>query len=114
MVENKYHAKQIKGADGYVYDSKHEYHRYAELLLLQKAGEISNLQRQVKYPLIPHQRDGDTGKIIERGVDYIADFVYRDADGNTVVEDAKGARTKEYIIKRKLMLYVYNIRVFEV
>lgn len=88
-----------------------------------RAGEISDLRRQVPYNLIPPQREPDTvgarggvkpGRLIERGVDYIADFVYRDKAGNIVVEDAKGVRTKEYIIKRKLMLWVNGIRIKEV
>ena len=43
---------------------------------------------------------------------YVADFVYED-NGDTVVEDTKGMRTKEYVIKRKLMLYRYGIRIKE-
>ena len=113
MVTTKYHNKKSKGADGFVYASKREHKRYAELLLMEKAGLIEDLQRQVKYVLIPSQKDKN-GKLIERGVDYIADFAYTDAEGNFIVEDAKGARTKEYIIKRKLMLYHYGIRIREV
>ena len=48
--------------------------------------------------------------IVEQG----ADFVYTDADGRTVVEDVKGFRTKEYLIRRKLMLFRYGIRIQEV
>lgn len=111
----KYHNKRSIGADGFVYDSKHEHRRYAELSLLQRAGVIKDLKRQVKYALIPDQKD-EKGKLIERGVDYIADFVYTDEHGNTVVEDAKSdaTKTREYILKRKLMLYVYGIRIREV
>lgn len=111
--QSKYRNKRAKGADGTVYASKHERARYPELLLLERAGKISNIQRQVKYQLLPPQRGAD-GKIVERGVDYIADFVYTTADGLTIVEDAKGVRTKDYIIKRKLMLYIYGIKVVEV
>ena len=89
-----------------IFDSGREYKRWCELNLLQKAGEISDLRRQVKYELIPPQ-DG------ERACNYIADFVYNE-NGKTVVEDAKGCRTKEYIIKRKLMLYKYAVRITEV
>lgn len=118
----KYHAEKLT-VDGATFDSGKEYSRWCELCLLARAGEISGLRRQVPYNLIPPQREPDTvgarggvkpGKLIERGVDYIADFVYRDKAGNTVVEDAKGVRTKEYIIKRKLMLWVNGIRVREV
>ncbi|MGM9680364.1 MAG: DUF1064 domain-containing protein [Eubacteriales bacterium] len=83
------------------FDSLAEYRRWKELNLLLRAGLISDLRRQVRYELIPKQ-----GK--ERTVYYIADFVYAE-NGETVVEDVKGVRTKEYIIKRKLMLYRYGI-----
>lgn len=95
-----------------IFDSKREADRYRELLLLQKAGEIDELRTQVKYELIPKQY-GEDGKLIEKSVNYYADFVYME-NGKTVVEDAKGCRTKEYIIKRKLMLHVHGIRIREV
>ena len=109
---NKYGARKTE-IDGIVFDSGREARRYSQLKLMERAGEIRDLKLQVKYNLIPRQNKPD-GKIIERPVDYIADFVYKDAAGNTVVEDAKGRKTKEYIIKRKLMLYVHGIRVQEV
>lgn len=92
--------------DGIVFDSRHEANRYAELKLLQRAGKIKNLRCQVPFELIPSQ-DG------ERAVKYIADFVYEE-NGKEVVEDAKGFHPKEYIIKRKLMLWVHGIKVSEV
>lgn len=98
--------------DGINFDSKKEAARWQELKLLERAHEISNLRRQVKYELIPHQYADDGKKIAERGVSYIADFVY-DVDGKTVVEDTKGVRTNEYIIKRKLMLYMHGIKINE-
>ena len=98
--------------DGITFDSKKEATRYAELKLLQRAGEIFDLQRQVPFTLIPKQtRDG---KVIERPCVYKADFVYKDKDGTEVVEDTKGMRTKEYVIKRKLMLWQFGIVVKEV
>ena len=78
---------------------------------MERAGAIQNLCAQVKYTLIPAQRRG--GKLIERPVTYIADFVYT-KDGETVVEDVKGVRTKEYTIKRKLMLWEFGIQIVEV
>ena len=93
--------------------SKKEARRSAELRAMQRAGLISNLQEQVKYTLIPSQRGSD-GKVIERPVTYTADFVYQDADGNQIVEDSKGFRTQQYIVRRKLMLWVHGIRVIEV
>lgn len=117
---SKYHAKQIT-VNGVKFDSKKEANRWAELQLLQRAGVIHNLQRQVSFELIPAIREPDTtgprgrkitGKVIEYPTRYIADFVY-DRDGETVVEDTKGVKTPEYIIKRKLMLWRYGIRVLE-
>lgn len=108
--------------DGEVFDSKKEAQRYGELLLLQKAMAISDLQRQVKFVLIPAQREADTagprggikkGRTLEKECAYIADFVYYE-NGRMVVEDTKGFKTKEYIIKRKLMLYVHGIQIREI
>ena len=98
---------------GQVFDSAKEAQRYCELLLMQKAGEIKHLERQPEYTLIPVQkRDGN---VVERAVKYRADFFYVDtATGEEVVEDVKGMRTKEYIIKRKLMLWELGIMVKEV
>ena len=104
---NKYHAKKSGG-----YDSRKEHRRANELRLMQRAGLITNLREQASYELIPTQRGAD-GKVLERACDYIADFVYTDKDGKTVVEDTKGVKTKEYIIKRKLMLHVHGIRITE-
>ena len=110
---SKYHNKKI-AYNGEIFDSKKEYRRYIELLALQKAGKITGLERQVKFLLIPAQRDGGK-KLLERECSYYADFVYKDTQtGETIVEDAKGVRTAEYIIKRKLMLLVFGIRVKEV
>ena len=108
---SKYGNKKVE-VDGIVFDSKREARRYLELTLLEKAGEIRNLERQVKFELIPSQRID--GKVVERSCDYVADFTYYDKDGRYVVEDTKGMKTKDYIIKRKLMLYIHKIRIREV
>lgn len=108
---SKYNSKKTV-VDGQQFDSKKEARRYQELLLLEKAGEIKNLSRQVKFVLIPSQRD-ENGKVVERECSYKADFTYEEGI-KTVAEDVKGYRTKEYIIKRKLMLYQYGIRIREV
>ena len=97
--------------NGEKFDSHKEARRYGELVLLERAGQISHLERQVKYELIPSQRVD--GKVVERACTYVADFVYVE-NGKKVVEDTKGFRTKDYIIKRKLMLYVHGIRIKEV
>lgn len=107
---SKYRSRKIT-RDGMIFDSVKEYKRYHELALLERAGQVSDLQRQVKFELIPSQRID--GKVVERPCTYIADFVYK-AHGQTVVEDTKGFKTKDYIIKRKLMLYVHGIRIKEV
>lgn len=117
----KYHNHKVR-RDGLTFDSQKEHRRYNELLLLEQAGEIKNLRRQVKFLLIPTQREPNIigprggvkkGKLLERECSYIADFVYG-KNGKMVVEDTKGVRTKEYIIKRKLMLNVYGIRIREI
>ena len=120
--ENKYKNQKVTFL-GIEFDSQLEANRYGELVLMQRAGEISELRRQVEYELIPSQREPDTigprgglkpGKVIERAVYYIADFVYKDKQGNTVVEDTKGVKTPDYTIKRKLMLWIHKIRIKEI
>lgn len=108
----KYGNKRVM-LDGLWFDSMKEAKRYAELSLLQKAGKITDLQTQVKYELIPAQKRN--GKVIERAVRYIADFVYTE-NGETVVEDVKSPATKTpvYTLKRKLMLWEYGIKIREV
>lgn len=110
MRWNKYGSKKTE-VDGVTFDSKKEAKRYQELRILEKAGEITDLRRQVKFVLIPSQRID--GRVAERAVEYKADFVYTQ-DGQTIVEDTKGFRTKDYIIKRKLMLWVHGIRIREI
>lgn len=107
---SKYRSRKIT-RDGITFDSVKEYKRFQELALLERAGQVSDLQRQVKFELIPSQRVN--GKVVERPCTYIADFVYCQ-DGQKVVEDTKGFKTKDYIIKRKLMLHVHGIRIKEV
>jgi hypothetical protein len=124
---SKYQAKKVT-LNGITFDSKKEANRYRELVLLERAGQIQNLRTQVKFELIPSQRKN--GKVVERACHYVADFVYEVpwhkqyenkeghvvfADGfETVVEDTKGFKTKDYIIKRKLMLWVHDIVIQEV
>ena len=99
--------------NGEKFDSIKEYQRWVELCILEQGSLISELRRQVKFVLIPSQKID--GKVVERECAYYADFVYKDNEtGETVVEDSKGMRTKDYIIKRKLMLYVHGIRIMEV
>lgn len=111
-IGRKYNNQKIS-IDGRTFDSKKEATRYSELRLLERAGEISGLECQKKFILIPSQKDPETRKVIERECAYIADFVYM-RNGELIVEDTKGFRTKDYIIKRKLMLSVHGIRIMEV
>lgn len=122
---SKYGAEKVTilGMD---FDSKREARRWFELRALEQAGEISNLQRQVKYVLIPAQRElyiGKTGqkkagKVLERECSYRADFSYIDKQGQKIVEDVKGYKGggayAVFAIKRKLMLWRYGIRIKEV
>lgn len=125
-MRNKYGNRKLN-VGGMAFDSKHELHRWNELQMLEKAGAITDLKRQVKFVLIPAQYEEGigvykkgknkgnpkAGKLLERECSYYADFAYLE-NGILVVEDAKGVRTKEYVIKRKLMLYVQGIRIREV
>lgn len=119
----KFHNKKVT-VEGETFDSKREASRWLELKMLQRAGRISNLERQKKFVLIPAQYEPEItgprggkkkGRLLEREVAYIADFVYCDAEtGDLIVEDTKGVRTPEYIIKRKLMLWLKGIKIIEV
>lgn len=111
---NKCGNRKTKTSDGVIHDSQKEANRWVELRLMERAGVISGLKRQVKYELLPKQ-----GK--ERGVDYIADFEYTDTKtGQKVVEDVKGYRNPSsavyarFVLKRKMMLYFHGIEVKEV
>ena len=120
---SKYRNKKVRGVDGREYDSVREMQRSVYLQALEKIGAIKNLQMQVKFVLIPTQREPDTigkrggikkGRLLEKELAYYADFVYQNATtGELVVEDTKGVRTEAYKIKRKLMLHVYGIRILE-
>jgi len=118
MPWNKYHATKVV-IDGIEFDSKKEARRYQVLKQLESAGNIQALRRQVEFTLIPTQKL-DTPKFqrghnvnVERGVKYIADFAYI-KDGKLVIEDTKGLKTPEYVIKRKLMKFIHNIEVVEI
>lgn len=125
---SKYHSKKIT-VNGITYASQKEYKRFCELSLLQRAGAIQDLKYQVAFELIPAQfEEIPTGEYYKRGelkgqaktrrvcaeqsVKYVADFVYTE-NGKQIVEDSKGVRTADYIIKRKLMLSIHGIRIKE-
>lgn len=129
MMGSKYHNRKTRVSNGQLADSRKEARRYEELLLLQRAGKISDLRTQVPYELIPaqyetYERYGKSGnrlkdgiKLVERAVNYVADFVYLE-DGKLVVEDVKGYRDGAaysiFVIKRKLMLHIHGIRIREI
>jgi len=104
---SKYGSNHAVSSDGRVFPSKRECKRYEELLLLEKLGEITDLECQVKWPLIPKQEG-------ERAVTWTSDFQYRDKAGAFHVEDSKGCKTQQYIIRRKLMLFFHGVRIEEV
>lgn len=129
-MKNKYGNRKIE-YNGEKYDSVKEYRRHDELKLLERAGKISGLQRQVKFELIPKQCEESIevfkrgknkglpkpGKMLEPAVCYVADFVYQ-KDGMQIVEDVKGYKGGGayaiFTIKRKLMLYIHGIRIKEI
>ena len=101
--------------DGETYNCLNDYYIWCDLRQLEIDGKISELKRQVKYVLVPAQRD-ESGKLVEYEVSYTAPFEYI-LDGNKVVEDnndyARGASYQLFSIKRKLMLYKFGITVKE-
>ena len=101
--KSKYGAQKTV-VNGVEYDSKKESKRGQELEYLEKIGKISNLQRQVKFELQPAFTNNVGEKI--RSITYVADFVYED-DGQKIVEDSKGFRTKEYVLKKKMFQFKY-------
>ncbi len=121
----KYNAKKTV-VDGMTFDSTKEAERWKVLRRLEQDGRIHDLRRQVQFELIPAQKE--SGRVVERPLTYIADFCYTTADGEELAEDVKPTgkdgkvssaykRTpawREYVIKRKLMLYIKGIRVREV
>lgn len=122
--ESKYGNQKVV-VGGIEFDSKREARRWFELDAMAKAGVIYDLQRQVGFELIPAQyeyfeRFGKKGqrlkagkRCIERKCSYVADFTYW-KDGKRVVEDAKGCKTKEYRLKKKMLLYFHGIKIREV
>ena len=109
---NKFGAEKTEG-----YDSKLEARRAHELELLQRSHQISELECQRNYVLLEAQYGRD-GALIERPALYRADFTYRNAAAELVVEDCKGYRKgavhELYVLKRKLMLREHGIHIIEV
>ena len=119
MNRSKYGVRQdAKGKadrtrDGILFDSKLERQRYDELKLLERAGKIKGLQRQVPYEFTETISAGKPLCSIARKRTYIADFVYYETYMGPVVEDVKGVRTKEYREKKRWMEKLYGITIYE-
>lgn len=94
---------------GITFDSVGEGHHYERLVLLQRAGDILTIKRQVEYDLIIKDLDGKDF-VLES---YRADFVVEFANGDTEIQDYKGFRTKEYIRKKKWMKRVLGLDIVE-
>lgn len=104
--ESKYHNKKVT-VDGMTFDSTKEYSRWCELKLMERAGEITGLVRQQKIELIPKTK-------LYRACYYVCDFIYFDKlENKTIYEDVKGVRTKEYLLKRKLLYWRHGIEIKE-
>lgn len=106
------YGNQVTVLDGQRFDSKSEAKRFVQLKAMQDAGQISELKTQVVFELIPAQQIGEKK---ERAVRYVADFTYM-KKGQLVIEDVKSAptKTKEFIIKRKLMMFIHRAVVREI
>lgn len=103
MSYKKYRNKKTT-IDGITFASMGEANRYCELKLLERAGEITDLQLQPKFELQPkYKKDGKT----IRAINYIADFQYIE-NGQTVVEDFKGFSNRVFKIKKKMFEYKYK------
>lgn len=126
---SKYGNKKVT-VNGIKFDSKKEADRYKALRMMEIYGKITDLELQKRFEIIPAQYETvETGefykvgskkgqpktkkKCVERSVVYVADFAYK-KDGELVVEDTKGMLTPDYILKRKMMLYLLGIKISEI
>lgn len=106
---SKYKNK-ITPVDGIKFHSKREAHRWCDLQTLERAGKISELQRQVRLPLVVVDPFGNH---ITVG-NYVADFRYLDNEaGKFVLEDSKGAVTEVYKLKKKIVEAQYGVEILE-
>jgi hypothetical protein len=111
-TQHKYGAKKTT-IDGITFDSKAEAQHYSRLKLLQRAGEIKEIQIQPRYNLLEAYKHPETGKKVQ-GIDYVADFLVTYSDGRTEVVDVKGVKTEAYKIKKKLFESKYGKAIREV
>ena len=102
---SKYNAIKTE-IDGFLFDSRREAIRYAELKMLEQAGEITDLELQPIFPCVINEKP-----ICK----YIADFRYTDVKtGKVIIEDTKGFKTDLYLVKKKMVKAIYNIVIVEV
>lgn len=121
--KDKYGRKKVT-FDGLKFDSEKEMYRYIRLKSMLEEGLISDLRMQVPYEVIPavyekvekqlKTKVKMVTKCVQRAAYYVADFVYKDKDGNEVVEDVKGMRTEKYLLKKKMMRAFLGITIKEV
>ena len=106
MAYNKYHVspKAKRTADNILFASKKEKDRYIILKLMERGGEITDLELQPRYTIVIND---------VKICGYRADFRYKDKNGNIIVEDVKGVRTPDYKIKAKLMFVCQGIKILE-
>lgn len=99
----KYKNHRVIAPNGETFDSKREFYRWQELVLLEQGKAIWDLKRQVRYKI---ELNG------QKICDYVADFTYQTPSGS-VVEDSKGYKTPIYRLKKKLMKALFNVEIFE-
>ena len=124
-MKRKYGNKKVS-INGRVFDSKREAERFLVLADAERRGIISNLECQPTWELVPHQyateivqlktKTKEVQRLVERKIEYTADFRYV-KNGEVVVEDVKISKymlPKEFVLKRKLMLWRHGVRIREV
>ena len=127
--KDKFNAKKVVNKYG-KFASLGEADRHDVLVFKEKNRFISDLKRQVSFPLLPKiymnkltkefsltipldKKEAKNFTTVKKATTYIADFTYYDQLGKFIVEDFKGKRTKEYIIKKKLMKVIHDIGIYE-
>jgi hypothetical protein len=104
MIMNKYHAKRTL-VNGIVFHSGKEARRYQDLIVLERAGKIRDLELQKRFDLVINGIKICT---------YVGDFYYFDEADLPVLEDVKGYKTQIYRLKRKLVKALYGLDIVEI
>jgi hypothetical protein len=97
--KNKYNAKKTE-RDGFRFDSQKEARRYDKLMLLKESGEVLFFLRQCPFHL-------------PGNVTYRVDFIVFWVDGHVSIEDVKGMRTPQYVLKKKMVESLYPVTIEE-